>query len=77
MGSLGGVQQVRVQLQYHHRGQGWDYCVGDGGNHVEGGRKAQHLLDGGAVSSPHGCFMIHPWGHRAKNLVEVGDNRIK
>lgn len=44
---------------------------------VEGGRKAQHLLDGGAVSSPHGCFMIHPWGHRAKNLVEVGDNRIK
>lgn len=29
---------------------------------VEGGRKAQHLIGAGAVSSPAGCFVVHPWG---------------
>ena len=29
---------------------------------VEGGQKAQHLIGAGAVSSPTGCFLVHPWG---------------
>lgn len=41
---------------------------------VEGGREAQHLIGSGTVSSPNRCFLVHPWGNRAKNLVEVGDN---
>lgn len=41
---------------------------------VESGQEAQHLIGAGAVSSPHGCFMVHPWGDKAKNLVEVGDD---
>ena len=41
---------------------------------MEGGRKAQHLIGAGAVSSPTGCFVVHPWGDKAKSLVEVGDN---
>ena len=41
---------------------------------VEGGRKAQHLIGAGAVSSPTCCFVVHPWGDKAKSLVEVGDN---
>lgn len=49
---------------------GWETLV----TTVEGRRKAQHLIGGGAFSSPHGCFIVHPWGDKAKNLVEVGDN---
>lgn len=40
---------------------------------VEGGQKAQHLIGAGAVSSPTGCFLVHPWGDKAKRLVEVGE----
>lgn len=47
----------------------WDTVVST----VEGGRESQHRIGAGAVSFPNGCFMVHPWGHRAKNLVEVGD----
>lgn len=41
---------------------------------VEGGRESQHRIGSGAVSSPNGCFLVHPWGHRVKNLVEIGEN---
>lgn len=40
---------------------------------VEGGQKAQHLIGTGTVSSPTGCFVVHPWGDKAKRLVEVGE----
>lgn len=49
---------------------GWETLV----TTVEGRRKAQYLIGGGAFSSPHGCFIVHPWGDKAKNLVEVGDS---
>ena len=49
---------------------GWETLV----TTVEGRRKAQYLIGGGAFSSPHGRFIVHPWGDKAKSLVEVGDN---